>query len=327
MKLILQLFAPVALVGTAVVLGAQAPQSPPPNQGAGGRGGGIGAVAAALFTEKCAGCHGTDLAGGRAASLFDQKVLARLDDDRLARIIRAGLPAAGMPAFDDLTDEQVGQLIHHIRAETGNLAPKPAFIAESGRAHSEDREADGESGARRRRPRNTVGVGVSARRTAAGDRTFGQPSDCRQGHAVRTGEGHAESARAAGRRNARRRSASELREERLDLSRVFGGAARLHAAGARSSAAGSRHAAGSRPRSADSFDDGHRPRQARQEQSNGATSSCSTARHRSSTRHRAHISACGSCSIARGTSFIPSASAVSCRTHRTCRTRSARSIA
>ena len=34
-----------------------------------------------------------------------------------------------MPAFDDLTEEQVGQLIHHIRAETGNLAPKPAFIA------------------------------------------------------------------------------------------------------------------------------------------------------------------------------------------------------
>lgn len=114
-------------VSTGLLMGAQAPP-PAPAQGA-GRGGGPGAVAAALFAEKCAGCHGTDVSGGRAASLFDQKLLARLDDDRLARIIRAGLPAAAMPAFADLTEEQVGQLIHHIRAETGNLAPKPAFIA------------------------------------------------------------------------------------------------------------------------------------------------------------------------------------------------------
>ena len=110
-------------------------QTPSPGQGPGnaappgaGRGGGPGAIAAALFNEKCAGCHGTDVSGGRAASLFDEKVLARLNDDRLARIIRAGMPAAGMPAFDDLTEEQIGQLIHHIHTETGNRAPKPAFL-------------------------------------------------------------------------------------------------------------------------------------------------------------------------------------------------------
>jgi len=111
---------------SGVLMRAQAPPAAPA-PGA-GRGGGPGAIAAALFTEKCTGCHGNDLSGGRAASLFDPKVLARLDDDRLVRIIRAGLPTAGMPAFDDLTEEQLGQLIHHIRAETGNLAPKPAFV-------------------------------------------------------------------------------------------------------------------------------------------------------------------------------------------------------
>jgi glucose/arabinose dehydrogenase len=110
-----------------VLMRAQAPPTTPA-PGA-GRGGGPGAIAAALFTEKCGGCHGTDVSGGRAASLFDPKLLARLDDDRLVRVIKAGLPAAGMPAFDDLTEEQVGQLIHHIRSETGNRAPKPAFIA------------------------------------------------------------------------------------------------------------------------------------------------------------------------------------------------------
>ncbi len=111
---------------SGVLMRAQAPPAAPAS-GA-GRAGGPGAIAAAFFTEKCAGCHGNDLAGGRAASLFDPKMLARLDDDRLVRIIRAGLPTAGMPAFDDLTEEQLGQLIHHIRAETGNLAPKPAFV-------------------------------------------------------------------------------------------------------------------------------------------------------------------------------------------------------
>ena len=75
---------------SGVLMRAQAPPAAPAS-GA-GRAGGPGAIAAAFFTEKCAGCHGNDLAGGRAASLFDPKMLARLDDDRLVRIIRAGLP-------------------------------------------------------------------------------------------------------------------------------------------------------------------------------------------------------------------------------------------
>src|SRR5262245_24778155 len=56
--------------------GAQAP---------GGRaaGGGRGAnPAAPLFNDNCAGCHGTDLAGGRAPSLFDKGWLATVDDAR-----------------------------------------------------------------------------------------------------------------------------------------------------------------------------------------------------------------------------------------------------
>ena len=134
MRPIIRSFPLVVAIGTVfsftmgdVVVRAQAPPAVPAP--AAGRGGGPGAAAAALFIEKCAGCHGTDVSGGRAASLFDQKVLTRLDDDRLVRIIKAGLPAVGMPGFDDLSEEQLGQLIHHIRAETGNLAPKPEFIA------------------------------------------------------------------------------------------------------------------------------------------------------------------------------------------------------
>jgi len=134
MRTVIRSCAVVVVSGTVVffamsdvLMRAQAPPASPAQ--AGGRGGGPGAIAAALFTEKCAGCHGTDVSGGRAASLFDEKVLARLDDDRLVRIITAGMPSTGMPAFDDLSEEQFGQLIHHIRAETGNRAPKPEFVA------------------------------------------------------------------------------------------------------------------------------------------------------------------------------------------------------
>src|SRR5919112_3901304 len=120
MALMMRLVVPAVFMIVVIGLSAQAPQTPPPNpQGAAatpGRGGGPANLAAALFTEKCAGCHGIDLSGGRASSLFDQKWLARMDDDRLVRVIRAGLPGAGMPSFNDLSEEQIRQLIYHIRA-------------------------------------------------------------------------------------------------------------------------------------------------------------------------------------------------------------------
>src|SRR5215216_997276 len=49
-------------------------QAPPPGAGRAGFGRGP-SPGAALYTEHCASCHGTDLAGGRAPSLFDEKWL------------------------------------------------------------------------------------------------------------------------------------------------------------------------------------------------------------------------------------------------------------
>src|SRR6188768_1101764 len=79
---------------------AQAPATPAPGSApagapapggaqAGRAGGGRGAnPAAPLFADNCAGCHGTDLAGGRAPSLFDQKWLATVDDARIINSIK-----------------------------------------------------------------------------------------------------------------------------------------------------------------------------------------------------------------------------------------------
>src|SRR5690606_23742110 len=86
---------------------------------------------AAFYAQHCAGCHGTDLAGGRVRSLFDEQWLAKTDDDRLIRTIRDGLPGTEMPAFGSVfSEQQTWQLVQHIRSRAGSLAPKPAFVAD-----------------------------------------------------------------------------------------------------------------------------------------------------------------------------------------------------
>ena len=98
--------------------GAQTPTAAPPTEGRGGttaspatpaRGGGFRNPAAALYTENCAGCHGAELIGGRAPSLFDSEWLHGSDDESIAKNIHEGFPAAGMIAFKDvLSDQQSG---------------------------------------------------------------------------------------------------------------------------------------------------------------------------------------------------------------------------
>ena len=72
----------------------QPPPAAPPQGGAAGqqpggqRGGGRGNPAVALYTEQCSGCHGTDPAGGRAPSLFDEQWLQKTTDDQIIKSIR-----------------------------------------------------------------------------------------------------------------------------------------------------------------------------------------------------------------------------------------------
>jgi glucose/arabinose dehydrogenase len=109
--------------------GAVTPRAGGP--GPGGPGGGRGAAnpAAALYTEHCAGCHGTDLSGGRAPSLFNEQWLATMADTRLTASIRNGVPATGMPPFGSLlNDDQIWQLVQHIRLQSGVLKTRPTFV-------------------------------------------------------------------------------------------------------------------------------------------------------------------------------------------------------
>ncbi len=103
-------------------------QQPPGGARAGGPGG-RGNATAALFATTCAPCHGTDLAGGRAPSLFSERLLASNDDDALAAKIRDGVPNTAMQPFKGTLDEQqIWQLVAYIRTQAGNLKDKPVFV-------------------------------------------------------------------------------------------------------------------------------------------------------------------------------------------------------
>jgi len=100
-------------------------QQPP----GGGRGGGRGNAAASLFATTCAPCHGTDLAGGRALTLFSERLLASSDDDSLFARIRDGVPNTAMVPFKSTLDEQqIWQLVAYIRTQAANLKDKPVFV-------------------------------------------------------------------------------------------------------------------------------------------------------------------------------------------------------
>lgn len=96
------------------------------------QGGGRGANPAnALYAEHCASCHGTDLAGGRAPSLFNEQWLATMADARLTASVREGVANAGMPAFGSLlNDDQIWQLVQYLRLQSGVLRTRPTFVAD-----------------------------------------------------------------------------------------------------------------------------------------------------------------------------------------------------
>lgn len=69
-----------------------------------------------LYAGSCAGCHGQDLRGGKAASLLDAEWRQGGSEDSLLRSIREGVPAAGMPAFGAAMNEaELRSLVVYIR--------------------------------------------------------------------------------------------------------------------------------------------------------------------------------------------------------------------
>src|SRR2546421_8000622 len=66
------------------------------------------------FGGRCAGCHGTNGNGGELGPAITSRVPARTDDEMMG-VIRQGLPTAGMPAFPNLSDTELRDLVGFLR--------------------------------------------------------------------------------------------------------------------------------------------------------------------------------------------------------------------
>jgi len=77
---------------------------------------------ATLYSENCAGCHGTQGKGGAALALADPVYLAVVDDKTIRTVIANGVKATSMPAFGAnagglLTDKQIDVIANGIRTK------------------------------------------------------------------------------------------------------------------------------------------------------------------------------------------------------------------
>lgn len=88
----------------------------------------------AIFTQNCAACHGPRGRGAQGPSITGPIFRHGSSDEELARSIREGYAAAGMPAFKDvLPTAQVKALIAFIRSQAdtiqpGELGPLPNIV-------------------------------------------------------------------------------------------------------------------------------------------------------------------------------------------------------
>jgi len=73
-----------------------------------------------LYSENCAGCHGSEGRGGAAIALGESVYLAIADDTILRRAATNGIPGTSMPAFAQsaggmLTEKQIDVIVRGIR--------------------------------------------------------------------------------------------------------------------------------------------------------------------------------------------------------------------
>ncbi|MBI3297203.1 MAG: c-type cytochrome [Elusimicrobia bacterium] len=73
------------------------------------------ATGAKLYAGRCAGCHGKDGEGGLGSVLASDSFLAMADDRFLYKAVTEGRPGTGMPAWRQLSSEDVADLLAHLR--------------------------------------------------------------------------------------------------------------------------------------------------------------------------------------------------------------------
>ncbi|MEN8711044.1 MAG: c-type cytochrome [Arenicellales bacterium] len=77
-----------------------------------------------IYLQNCVSCHGYDGNGGMGIPLSLPDFLATASNDYLVKTIRVGRPGRVMPAFKNLSDNEVDMLIGYIRSWSDSIPPK-----------------------------------------------------------------------------------------------------------------------------------------------------------------------------------------------------------
>lgn len=80
---------------------------------------------AKLFSKNCAACHGDQGTGGIGVPLALASFQAAISDDYVRKTIRLGRPGRVMPAFTQLSDEEVDAVVRYVRS--WNKGPAVTF--------------------------------------------------------------------------------------------------------------------------------------------------------------------------------------------------------
>ena len=77
-----------------------------------------------LYATHCSACHGIDGKGGVGVPLALPSFLDSVSNEYLKKTIRLGRPGRIMPAFDVLSDAQLGAIVKYVRRWSDKPAPK-----------------------------------------------------------------------------------------------------------------------------------------------------------------------------------------------------------
>jgi len=84
------------------------------------------AIGRQTFESTCAACHGLDGKGGeRGPDIATRPEIVRKSDDELSKILRTGIPQAGMPAFASLGPATISDTVRHLRFLQGKGVATP----------------------------------------------------------------------------------------------------------------------------------------------------------------------------------------------------------
>jgi putative heme-binding domain-containing protein len=77
------------------------------------------------YETHCSMCHGLDARGGEhAPGIANSRDVQGKSDKAIFQIIRGGLPAAGMPSFPTLPENEIESVVKYLRTLSGGASPE-----------------------------------------------------------------------------------------------------------------------------------------------------------------------------------------------------------